>query len=1128
VDGECRFECGGAAETRAGESEVDIGDWLRGLGLQSYEQAFRDHAVDMDVLPLLTIDDLREIGIAAVGHRRRILDAIKLLEDRTAERAATHGSAERRQLTLVFVDLVGSTELSARLDPEEFGETLQAYRDAVAAEIVRFEGHVAKFLGDGVLAYFGWPRASEDAAERAIRAGLAIAQALGDMASRAGERLSARVGIATGLVVVGDLIGAGPTREDVAGDTPNLAARLQQVAPPNGVVIAESTRRLVGGLFELAGPDTLELKGFAEPVTAWRVVGQGGADSRFEALHGVQLTPLVGRGEELDGILSGWAQAKQGDGQIVLVCGEAGIGKSRLVHALREALKAEPITWIGYDCSPQHSSSALHPFIKHIERTAQFAPGDSWETRLKLLDSYLREGLEDVAGDEVALFADLLGISNGASLPDISPEQKKARLFRSLLARLEAMARRSPVLIVLEDAHWLDPTSGELFDQLVQRLRFLPVLLVVTSRPEFSPTWTDLPYLTSIILERLQPLQAKSLIERVANGKALPPAVLDQILERTEGIPLFAEELTRAVLETGLLRDDGDRYTLSGPLPPLAIPATLQDSLMARLDRLAPVKEIAQIGACIGREFDHQLVAAVVPLPERDLAAALDRLSDAGIIFRRGAIPAATYVFKHALVRDAAYESLLKRRRQELHERVATALLEHFPQLLEAQPELLARHLGEAGLFEKAAPYWLQAGRRAAARSANVEAIAHLNAGIECLQALPSGESRSRLELSLQLALGGPLLATKGFASSEAEAAYQRARDLSRELQSPAELFVALRGLGFVFHVRANLREATALADETVALAEQSGEPGLLTEGYHLAGALTFHLGRFQTARRWLDRSMEAGEDHGRYHSEIYGMNMGVFCRAYIGHCDWHLGYPVRALRSGEEGLAIAREVSHPFSIALALAYLAMLRQFRREPQAALELAEEARDICATFGFDYYRAWSDLVRAWAVAAISQSLDDLAGYEHALESFRGTGAGLRNPHYLGIYAAMHRKAGDVATGLRLIEDALAAAEASHESWCRAELHRERGELLLAGSQQAERQADADFQAAIEIAAMQGARLPELRATVARARLLAAGGDWRKARDTLTPIYRWFSEGLETPDLVEAQRLLADLQ
>jgi len=1106
---------------------VDIGDWLRGLGLPSYEQAFRSHAVDMDVLPLLTVDDLREIGVAAVGDRRRILDAIKLLQGGAGEHAP-RGSAERRQLTLVFVDLVGSTELSARLDPEELGETLHSFRDLVAREIVRFEGHVAKFLGDGVLAYFGWPRASENAAERAIRAGLAITKALAETAGRSGERLSARVGIATGLVVVGDLIGAGAIREEVAGDTPNLAARLQQVAHPNSVVIAESTRRLVGSLFELAGPDAYNLKGFSEPVNAWLVVGEGGADNRFEALHGAELSPLVGRSEELELVLSAWGQAKQGEGQIVLIRGEAGIGKSRLVHALREALKAEPITWVGYDCSPQHGSSALHPFITQIERSAQFVPGDTWEKRLKLLASYLRECVEDVSGDEIALFADLLGISNGVSVPDMSPEERKAQLFQTLLAQLEGMARRSPLLMVLEDAHWLDPTSGELFDQMVRRLRSLPALLVVTSRPGFSPNWAELPQVTSVELERLPPLQAKSLVERVAKGKAIPPVVLNQILERTEGVPLFAEELTRAVLETGLLRDCGDRYALSGPLPSLAIPATLQDSLMARLDRLAPVKEIAQIGACIGREFDHQVLAAVAPLSEDDLGAALERLADAGIIFRRGTAPAASYVFKHALVRDAAYGSLLKRRRQELHEQVASALLEQFPQLIEAQPELVARHLGEAGLLEKAAPFWLQAGRRAAARSANVEAIAHLNAGIDSLQASPPGESRSRLELALQLALGGPLLATKGFASNDAEAAYQRAQELSRELKSPGELFVALRGLGFVFHVRANLREATALADETVALAEQSGEPGLLTEGYHLAGALTFHLGRFQTARRWLDRSMEAGENHGRYHSEIYGMNMGVFCRAYISHCDWHLGYPVRALRSAEEGLAIAREVAHPFTIALALAYLAMLRQFRGEPGAALEPAEEARDICATFGFDYYRAWSDLVCAWAAAEIRELPENLTGYQRALESFRHTGAGLRIPHYLGVYAAMHRRMGDEATGLRLIEDALATAEASHESWCNAELHRERGELLLAGPAKAEQQADAEFETAIEIAATQGAKLPELRATVARARLLAGRGDWRKARDMLTPIYRWFGEGAETPDLVAARRLLADLQ
>jgi predicted ATPase len=550
--------------------------------------------------------------------------------------------------------------------------------------------------------------------------------------------------------------------------------------------------------------------------------------------------------------------------------------------------------------------------------------------------------------------------------------------------------------------------------------------------------------------------------------------------------------------------------------------------LMARLDRLAPVKEVAQIGACIGREFDHELLAAVVSMPEVELAAALDRLVAAELVFRRGLAPAATYVFKHALVRDAAYESLLKRRRQELHARIATSIEALFPQLVEAQPELVAHHFSEAGVADKAIPYWLRAGRLAAARSANMEAIAHLRSGLEVVRALPAGTSRLRFELALQLGLGGPLIATKGFASREAEAAFQRAQELSRELQSEPDLSAALKGLGHVYHVRANLREVTKLVEETEVLAKRSGDPVRQAEADHLAGVLTFHLGQFQFSRDRLARSAQAGEYRGRYYSEVYGIDMSVFCRAYMSHCDWHLGYPVRSLRIAEEGLAVAREISHPFSIALALNYLAMLHQFQRDPDAALKAAEESRDICAEHRFDYYGAWASLVRAWAIAKSGRLYEGLADFDAGLEDFRRTSAGLRIPHHLGLLAALHRKAGNVTAGLRLIDEAVSTADASLESWCAAELHRERGELLLlAAGEDAENQADGEFNAAIEIAAAQEARLPELRATVARGRLQAARGMQQQERAALVRIYSWFSEGLETPDLAEARKLLADL-
>ena len=549
---------------------------------------------------------------------------------------------------------------------------------------------------------------------------------------------------------------------------------------------------------------------------------------------------------------------------------------------------------------------------------------------------------------------------------------------------------------------------------------------------------------------------------------------------------------------------------------------------MARLDRLAPVKEVAQIGACIGREFDHELLAAVASLPEADLQAALDRLVAAELVFRRGVAPATTYMFKHAMVRDVAYESLLRKRRQDLHVRIASAIEMRFPQIIEAQPELVARHFAEAGLTEKAIGYWLQAGRLAAARSANVEAIAHLRAGLVSINDLP-GSSRSRWELSLQLALGGPLLATKGFASSEVETAYRRAQHLSRELAHDTDLFTALRGLGYVHHVRGDLRQSMREFPEAIDLARRIGEAALLVQAYHFAGVSTFHLGAFRTARDWLQRSLEADESRDRSHSEVYGINMAVFCHSYISHCDWHLGYPDGALKSAKDALSVARQISHPFSIALALAYLAMLHQFRREPEAALEAAEEARHLCQEYRFDYYAAWSALVRAWAIAEQGRTEEGGSAYDAALKEFKKTGAGLRMPHYLGLLAGIHRKAGQRAAGLRLLIEANQIAERNHETWCDAMLELERGELLLLDAcEGAGREADAAFNHAIDIAVDQGAKILELRASVARARLCAKQGKGQKALDMLSPIYGWFSEGFETPDLLQAKTLLSELR
>jgi class 3 adenylate cyclase len=763
-----------------GTPEMDVSTWLRDLGLENYLQAFQANHIDGKVLPRLTADDLTALGISSIGHRRKLLDAIAALDQGGAPSAAVpiapnrSMEVERRQLTVLFCDLVGSTELATHLDPEDLRGVMRAYHRCTAGVIERFDGHVAKYLGDGVLAYFGWPRAHEDDAERAVRAGLALVEALARLEPQAGVRLRARIGIATGQVIIGDLVGQGALRDEaVVGETPNLAARLQALADPGAVIIGQATRRLIGGFFELADLGPQRLKGFAEPLAVWRVSGESGTENRFEALRGGNLTPLIGREHELGLLLERWSWATEGDGQVVLLGGEPGIGKSRMVQALRERLGDQPYTSLSHYCAPHHANSALHPVIDLLHRGAGLARDDLPSKQLAKLETLLAESNDDL-GEMVPLLAKLLSIptEDRYAALDLSPERQKQRTLEVLTDQLAALAARRPVLDVYEDVHWIDPSTLELLDLVIERVRHLRVLVLITYRPEFTPPWTGQAHLTLLPLNRLGRSQGAAMALRVSGGKKLPSEIVKQIVARTEGVPLFVEELTKAVLESGILTDAGDRYELSGPLPPLAIPATLRDSLMARLDRLAPVKELAQMGAAIGRDFSHALLAAVADQPERELQAALDQLVASELVFRRGTPPEATYSFKHALVQDAAYGMLLKSRRQQLHARIAQVLEERFPEASAIQPELLAQHYTAAGLHEQAVEYWHRAGQRASERSANLEAIAHLTRGLELAHTLPDPQQSARQELKLQVALGEPLVVAKGYGGPEAAATY--------------------------------------------------------------------------------------------------------------------------------------------------------------------------------------------------------------------------------------------------------------------------------------------------------------------------------------------------------------------
>ena len=741
----------------------EIVDWLKKLGMSEYAQRFAENRIDFSVLPDLTDQDLEKLGVV-LGDRRKILRAIGELDAAgfaalaTSTKPPPQEAAERRQVTVMFSDLVGSTALSARMDPEDLREVISAYQKCAAETVQRFGGFVAKYMGDGVLIYFGYPQAHEGDAELAVRAGLELVAAV--TALKSPVPLQTRVGIATGLVVVGDLIGSGQAQErGIVGETPNLAARLQGIAEPNKVVIAEGTRKLLGNLFELEDLGPQNLKGIAGTVRAWAALRASSAEGHFEALHATDLTALVGREEELELLLRRWSRAKTGEGQVVLLSGEGGIGKSRLTAALLEHLATEPHTRLRYFCSPQHTDSALYPIIGQMERAAGLGYDDKPQAKLDKLDAVLAK--TSTSPEDAALFAEMLSLPNDGRYPALalSPEQRRQRTLEALTAQVAGLASRQPVLMIFEDAHWTDPTSLEAFGWTVDRIKTLPVLLIVTFRPEFNPPWVGQSRVTSVTLNRLGEREAAAIIARLVGNKDLPADVMAEIVERTDGIPLFVEEMTKAVLEA---EGEGEarRTVAAVPSPALAVPASLHASLMARLDRLGPAKELAQIGAVVGREFSHALLAAVARKPEAELSAALERLIGAGLLSRQGVPPHAAYLFKHALVQDAAYGMLLREPRRALHARIAETLEGRFADIAETQPELLARHCTEAGLIEKAAGLWSKAGQRSLARSALVEGAEQLKRALDQTATLPATPALRREEIKLRVAFANALALT--------------------------------------------------------------------------------------------------------------------------------------------------------------------------------------------------------------------------------------------------------------------------------------------------------------------------------------------------------------------------------
>ena len=1121
---------------------MDLGGWLRSLGLERYEAVFRENEIDETVLPSLTQEDLKELGVAALGHRRKLLDAIAALRADTnaapaaspspaAVDASPRDTAERRQVTVMFSDLVGSTALSARMDPEDLREVITSYQKCVAETVQRFGGFVAKYMGDGVLVYFGYPQAHEDDAERAVRAGLELIAALSDLKTHAA--LQTRVGIATGLVVVGDLIGSGASQEQaIVGETPNLAARLQGVSEPNRVVIADSTRKLLGNLFDLEDLGAKDLKGIAGPVRAWGALRQASVEGRFEAFHASGLTDLVGREEELELLLRRWSKAKAGEGQVVLLSGEAGIGKSRLTAALLERLIGEPHTRLRYFCSPQHTDSAFYTIVSQIERAARLTHDDTAKAKLDKLDTVLAQSL--TPRQDAALFAEMLSLPNDGRYPAIEllPQQRRQRMLEALTTQIEVLSRQRPVLMIFEDVHWIDPTSLEALGRAVDRIRSLGALLVVTYRPEFEPPWIGRPHVTAVTLNRLGEREIASMIDGVTGNKPLPESIRQDIIERTDGIPLFVEEMTKAVLEA---EGEAQHTAASIPSSALAVPASLHASLMARLDRLGPAKEVAQIGAAIGREFSHALLSAVMRKPDAELQSALDRLIASGLLFRQGLPPHASYLFKHALVQDAAYGTLLREQRRALHARIADTLAVQFADISESQPELLARHCAEAGLIEKAASLWGKAGQRSLARSALVEAAEQLTRALGQIATLPGTPVSRREQIKLQVALINALFHVKGYAAPETKTAVEQARLLIEQAKAlgeapedPLLLFSVLYGLWVANLVSFNSDVCLDLATQFLSLAEKDGTNGPLMVGHQIVGISLQSTGKIAEGRAHYDQGIALYDPlKHRPMATRFGQDSRVVILSRRSAALWLLGYPDSALADAEHALTHAREIGHTASLMYTLSLGLFTRYECGNYANATAAADELGALAEEKGTLYWKATGLMHQGCVCALNAQPSDAVRMLSDGFAAQRLAGATLWRPFFLSHSARAYIELGNFEDAWRSIREAITTVETTKEGWCESEVYRTAGEILLRAPERDTAKAQAYFERALQTARQQQAKSWELRAAMSMARLLRDQGKRQQARELLAPVYGWFTEGFDTLDLKEAKVLLDEL-
>jgi class 3 adenylate cyclase/predicted ATPase len=1093
---------------------------LKELGLEQYARVLAENDIEFDILSDLSESDLEKLGLS-LGHRRKLLKALAALKPAPSQPEAPPTTseakeAERRQVTVLFSDLVGSTALANAIDPEEMSALIRRYQDACAGAIARFDGFIAKFMGDGVLAYFGYPQAQEDAAERSVYAALAIIDGLAQLNSPDGQPLKARVGIATGVVVIGDIIGSGAAREhSIVGETPNLAARLQTLAEPNSILVSQSTHHLLGRQFDYQSLGERTLKGFANPVQVWRVLREAAVASRFAAGHAARTGPFIGRVQEIGLLLDRWQLATDCEGQVVFLSGEPGMGKSRIVDALFERIVDDPYYHLIFQCSPYHTNSALHPVIRQFERSAGFTLEDSAAVKLEKLEALL-SATDNLSDTTRNLFADLLSIPLDDRYPplELSPPQRKAATIAAIVHQLSRLAEQKPVLFVLEDAHWIDPTTQELVTRVIDSIASICVLVLITARPEFLSPWTGRDHVTSLALSRLSKTQCAELIAGVATAGMLKPALVEDIVAKTDGVPLFIEELTKAIIESA---------TPDRP----AVPATLQDSLMARLDRLGPAKEIAQVAAVIGQQFSQALLEMVASASAADIATGIARLVDAGLAFPQSRASEPSYSFKHALLRDVAYDNLLRGRRQQIHERVARALEEHFPAVAEGEPELLAQHFAQAGLADLACTYYERAGDRAAARSNFAEAVAHFTAGITEAGQLTEGPDRSQRELALLLKLGPALSIMKGMQSPEMEEVYRRAHRIGTILGDETGLFKATWGLWMVANVGRKLEQARDRAQELVTLGQHSTNADLLLEALHCRWSTAWFRGDVATAFK------DSREGVKRYDPARHSWMGPVFGGHDPGVCAHQIqaqglclsGFTVNGKQCLEQAVSLAEMLKHPHSLAFALMNSMVLHQTIGDHEAVDRLAQRLIELANKYNFPPQRAHALLLCGWARAIGSDSDAGLELMEAEYPRASAIGPGPFFRYYAALLAEARAKFGKISDALTVLRSALETVTEPGVGLCVPELYRLQGECLLRLDSTNKEDAMSSLQMAVDIAKQQKAVLFQLKAAISMAAAARSMGQPERGLQPLRDLCANLPEGFDAPQLAEAKRLLS---